>query len=432
MLIINQNRVFIILLTVVLSSWINSGYAYECVVDTDGDGIGDGTAGASSGAVIKAPTRLACGMNTRASGDYSNAIGAFSIASGFDSNAFGRGALALTSNATSIGSFSSARSVGATSLGYSAKIDKGDSPGAIAIGAASVVAASSPGAIAIGGDTPIPIGPYRGAEASGAHSIAIGAQASALQPGAIAIGAFVVANKPNTMQVGVPIHIERGDGTSQLRITETSAGTNVRTLMSLICDTCTPGFRFHRLLPNNQTWFFRMLQNGDFSMDDPLTVTKEAQFKSGGDLVIGGTLVQASSREIKTNFTELNSAEILEKLDELPIKRWSYKKDEGKINHIGPMSEDFYSLFNVGLNSKGLSSVDTAGVALAAIKALKQENDELKMQDNALVQLVQEKDTQIAQLQYQIDDLKEILQSIIMQNQHEQIAGGPGNQLSAF
>jgi hypothetical protein len=150
-----------------------------------------------------------------------------------------------------------------------------------------------------------------------------------------------------------------------------------------------------------------MLQSGAFSVDDPATIPKEAEFRSGGDLKIGGTLIQASSREIKTGFTELDEEEILDKLDQLPISRWSYKKDAGRIKHIGPMAEDFHALFKVGLDHRSISGIDTSGVALAAIKALKSENDI--------------KTKQIDQLQNQIDDLKAMLTSMVALNQSNQV-----------
>ena len=331
-----------LLMVLVLISWINSAYAYECVLDTDGDGIGDGTAGASS--FSRDPSYLACGANSRANGLYATAVGAGSKANGIS-----------------------------TAIGYGAEVDNGD--------------------VAIG---------HR-ADAKGYRSIAIGTFSEAVADGAIAIGHLVRATTRNTMKVEVPIHIKTDSSNGQILVHESNfQDTSIQTLMNLVCTYCTPAFRFHQILPSNNTWYFRMLQNGDFSVDDPATITKEAEFRSGGDLKIGGTLIQASSREIKTNFTELNGDEILKKIDQLPITRWSYKKDDGKINHIGPMAEDFYTLFGVGLNNKGLSSVDTAGVALAAIKSLHLVNKRLK----------QEKDIQITDLKRQNTELSKRMQTM--------------------
>ena len=298
-------RTGLLLIMLAVSSGV--AQAYDCLLDTSGDGNADTNVDTTSSASSNnSSARVACGNNATA-GLSATAVGNSASATGNQSLALGRVTLA-----------------------------------------------------------------------SANFSTAIGSNAQATAAGAIALGANVVASKPNTMTVGVPIELIRNDGTTQVKINEKFSGNSVKTLFNLICDTCTPGFRFNQVLPSNQTWFFRMHQTGNFSVDDPATMTKEAEFRSGGDLKIGGTLIQASSREIKTDFVELDNSVILEKIDQLPVTQWSYKKDEGTINHIGPMAEDFYALFDVGLDNKGLSSVDTAGVALAAIKALKSENDQLK------------------------------------------------------
>ncbi len=213
------------------------------------------------------------------------------------------------------------------------------------------------------------------------------------------------------------LHVRRNNGTAQAKITEDQATTAVKTLFSLVCTTCTPGFRF----ANNgtgQIWFFRMLQNGDFSVDDPNTAAKEATFKSGGNLTIGGILTQGSSREIKHDIETVNTMDILDKVDSLEISEWTYNHHAG-VRHMGPMAEDFYQAFKLGHTRKGLSAVDTSGVALAAIKAL---NSKLKATQADLL----DKDSQIAELQQrmadmeiqvaEVQDLKEMLVKYIEQD----------------
>ncbi|MBK8506202.1 MAG: hypothetical protein IPL46_30770 [Saprospiraceae bacterium] len=46
--------------------------------------------------------------------------------------------------------------------------------------------------------------------------------------------------------------------------------------------------------------------------------------------------------------------------------------------HIGPMAQDFYQAFGLGVDSTSIAVLDAKGVAFAAIQALKIENDELK------------------------------------------------------
>ena len=210
------------------------------------------------------------------------------------------------------------------------------------------------------------------------NALAIGFEAKANRAGAIALGANVVADKAHTMAVGVPIEVRRDDGTTQVLVNEKSTGNAVHTLFNLICDTCTPGFRLNQVFPNNHTWNFRMMQSGAFSVDDPATNAKEAEFRSGGDLKIAGILIESSSRAVKTGIRELDSGEVLSQLDRLPISQWSYKKDKGRVTHIGPMAEDFHALFRVGADNRTISSLDTSGVALAAIKSLHRMNKQLR------------------------------------------------------
>ena len=168
------------------------------------------------------------------------------------------------------------------------------------------------------------------------------------------------------------LHLVRDDGTAQLKITESAAGNNVRTLFNLDCATCTPAFRFKK---SSTIWFFRMLQSGDFSVDFQGQTGIDFVFRQGGNMTILGSLSQQSSRSSKQDIDPIDSQSVLEKVVSLPIREWSYKHDNGKIRHIGPMSEDFYARFNVGESPSALSSLDTGGVALAAIQGLKKELD---------------------------------------------------------
>ena len=60
--------------------------------------------------------------------------------------------------------------------------------------------------------------------------------------------------------------------------------------------------------------------------------------------------------------------------------------------HLGPMAQDFHAAFGLGHTPKGISSIDTGGVALAAIKGLNQ--------------IVQEKDAEISELKQRLTRLE--------------------------
>jgi len=80
-----------------------------------------------------------------------------------------------------------------------------------------------------------------------------------------------------------------------------------------------------------------------------------------------------SDRDAKTNIQVVNPEEVLEKVAALPVSTWSYKTDDEGVQHIGPMAQDFHAAFGLGVNDTNITLGDTAGVALAAIKALNQQ-----------------------------------------------------------
>ncbi len=70
--------------------------------------------------------------------------------------------------------------------------------------------------------------------------------------------------------------------------------------------------------------------------------------------------------------------DILQKISSLPINEWNLKAQSDNIRHIGPTSQDFHNTFGLGENENTISTVDADGVALAGIKELIQENQELR------------------------------------------------------
>lgn len=99
---------------------------------------------------------------------------------------------------------------------------------------------------------------------------------------------------------------------------------------------------------------------------------------NGASLTVGGVWTNASDSTKKESITKLDGTDILTKLKQLPVTRWKYKGTNEY--HIGPMAQDFYKLFNVGVDDKSISSLDPAGIALKAIQAQQEEIDSLKQQ----------------------------------------------------
>lgn len=97
----------------------------------------------------------------------------------------------------------------------------------------------------------------------------------------------------------------------------------------------------------------------------------------------GSSWNSVSNRELKENFTPVDSALLLERLSQTPITSWNYKSQDESIRHVGLMADEFNSLI-AGLGGEGLdhiNSLDADGVALAAIQGLYAENQALKAEN---------------------------------------------------
>ena len=76
-----------------------------------------------------------------------------------------------------------------------------------------------------------------------------------------------------------------------------------------------------------------------------------------------------SDRNLKENFGDVQGGDVLAKLADLPVSRWSYKKDKAKTRHMGPMAQDFHAAFGLG-DDRTIFTLDGSGVAFAAIQEM--------------------------------------------------------------
>lgn len=130
--------------------------------------------------------------------------------------------------------------------------------------------------------------------------------------------------------------------------------------------------------------------NGFYFVTGCDSVVAPGTAQSGAFISAGGSLWQSlSSRDAKKNIEEVDGAEILEKVSELPLYHWTYNTQDDSIRHLGPMAEDFYETFAVGESEKTITALDPAGVSLAASKQLIEENKELKERVAKLEKLVE-------------------------------------------
>jgi hypothetical protein len=91
----------------------------------------------------------------------------------------------------------------------------------------------------------------------------------------------------------------------------------------------------------------------------------------GMELAAGGnSWLTVSDRNLKENFSSVDSEQLLTALDSIPMTTWNMKTQDAGIRHIGPMAQEFYAAFGFGEKETHIGSSDADGVSLAAIQGL--------------------------------------------------------------
>ena len=134
----------------------------------------------------------------------------------------------------------------------------------------------------------------------------------------------------------------------------------------------------------------------------------EFELERDGDLNISGQLNTGSSRDLKKDLVEIDGGKVLDQISSLPILEWSYRASEPEARHVGPVAEDFHSLFGLGQDPRYIAPYDLAGVALAGVKGLRERLEEreakireLEHQNGLLIQRLEELEQRIGNLEEQ-------------------------------
>jgi len=135
--------------------------------------------------------------------------------------------------------------------------------------------------------------------------------------------------------------------------------------------------------------------------------SRKMMLDGSGNLSITGTFAQGSDRNAKTAFEPVNVMGILEQVAKLPVMKWAYTND-ASVKHLGPMAQDFYAAFKVGLDDMHITTVDEGGVALAAIQGL---NEKLNEKD-AEIERFKEKAARVDSLEKRLAELEQVVQSL--------------------
>lgn len=190
------------------------------------------------------------------------------------------------------------------------------------------------------------------------------------------------------------LHILATDGTAGILLQETQAiATN--TMLEMVHNG-NPGFQMENT-GSGAVWQFRLGGSGaseQFTVSKVGTGQPEAAFLANGNLVIAGSLIEGSSREIKQDIAPVNANDLMARLEALNVHEWSYTRSPGN-RHIGPMAEDFYELFGFGQDEKSIFPRDLAGIALVAVKEVHQRNQALEAQNAGLLERLERIEAQL-------------------------------------
>jgi hypothetical protein len=123
---------------------------------------------------------------------------------------------------------------------------------------------------------------------------------------------------------------------------------------------------------------------------------------------VNGTFNNNSDRNAKQEFAPVSSAQILDGVLKLPVSEWSYKEDP-TTRHVGPMAQDFHSLFQIGTDEKHIAPIDEGGIAFAAIQGL---NDKVEIGSRKSDDRIQKLETENAELKQRLDELENIIRRL--------------------
>ncbi len=179
-----------------------------------------------------------------------------------------------------------------------------------------------------------------------------------------------------------PLHVARSDGTARILVEDTSPIKAGRRLFELRNNGNTQ-FKIYNSAVD-VGWVFLNDWFGYFRIGVSGTSGNQFFLDTSGNLTISGALTEYSDRNGKENFRTVDPQDVLEKVANIPISEWNYKADNDTLRHLGPMAQDFHAAFGLGQDNRHIATLDTSGVALAAIQGLYQQNVELKAELEAL------------------------------------------------
>ncbi len=136
-------------------------------------------------------------------------------------------------------------------------------------------------------------------------------------------------------------------------------------------------------------------QSNSFFINDSGDGEIEFRLFPNGNLDLNGVVTEMSDRNAKENIQSIIPGDVLSRVLSLPLSTWNYIDTEDHVRHLGPMAQDFHKAFGLNGDDTGITSLDTAGVALGAIQGLHQ--------------VIEEKDAKIGQLESLLSEVTDLL-----------------------
>jgi hypothetical protein len=125
----------------------------------------------------------------------------------------------------------------------------------------------------------------------------------------------------------------------------------------------------------------------------------------------------ASSRTLKENYLAVDGEDVLARIRTLPITTWTMIGGDRSVRHLGPVAEDFYSAFGLGLGETTIGLGDIDGVNLAGVKALEARTTELRREMDAREAAhrreLEARDAEVARLGRELAEVRAQVQAIL-------------------
>ena len=198
-----------------------------------------------------------------------------------------------------------------------------------------------------------------------------------------------------TASPSAKVHVTNSDVTTQVLVAETSGTASGRDLYRLENNGPTR-MRMKNTATGNE-WSLNA-HDSDFRLTLAGAPVPSMTIFQNGNVTIAGTLTQNSDRNSKENFKKLDYKALLDKIAKLDITEWNFKSESESVRHIGPMAQDFRSVFGLGERDDRIAPLDTSGVALAAVQGLQHE--------------IAARDARIAELEARIERLDMMTQRL--------------------